>query len=154
MPRCDECGEAFDTERGVWIHSAVEHDEMEDWEGGSNWQKTVDVLGNSRYAFFLGFLAGMVVVTMLAFSSASPVQGDATDVGRTVLHHYEERAPPGVTYTLGAVEEHPSGTYAVTLRVASGAVQDNRTVYATRDGQHVFESPPVELEQDISALGG
>lgn len=151
MPRCDECGREYDTERGVSIHRTVEHDDdLEEWEGDAD--TVLATIHNPRYMFFFGFLVGLVVIGMVVFSSAPSFQGEPEEIGRNTVAHYERTAPPGVTYDLMTVEEHDSGLYAVTLQVTSGNTASNQTVYASPDGGYLFESSPVTTSTDISAF--
>ncbi|MDY6766310.1 MAG: hypothetical protein SVW77_02990 [Candidatus Nanohaloarchaea archaeon] len=151
MARCDECGREYETERGVSIHRAVEHDE--ELETVDDTGVLVAAARDPRYTFFFGLLAGLIILGATAFSTPSTFQGPPENIGQNTLTHYEEKAPPGVEYNLVGVEQHDSGLYAVTLQVVSGRTASNQTVYASPDGKYVFESPPAAIRQDIGALG-
>ncbi|MDY6761428.1 MAG: hypothetical protein SVY41_00095 [Candidatus Nanohaloarchaea archaeon] len=151
MARCEECGRTYDTERGLSIHRAVEHDEELD-TGADVGDTLHTALRSPRHMFFFGFLAGLVVIGAAVFSSTSTFQGDPQKIGENTLTHYQEKAPPGVSYRLVGVEQHRSGLYAVTLQVTSGTTASNQTVYASPDGGFLFESSPVSVRQDIGAF--
>ncbi len=153
MATCEDCGETFDTEERLWIHRTIEHDDVEEWEGGSRWDTLLDAITMPRYAFVLGILVGAVLVASITVSSPSSLQGDPDRIGTQTVSHYRQIAPPGVEYSLAGVEGHGSGTYAVTLQVQRGSVASNETVYVSPGGDYVFEASPTEMTAAISALG-
>lgn len=154
MATCQDCGREFDTERGLQIHRTIEHDEEMEGveEDGRDWN-VFTVWKRPRYAFILGLLAGAVLVVSVVLSTPSTFQDRPDRIGERIVNHYRKIAPPTIEYALVGVEEHASGTYAVTLQVTSGAVTSNQTVYVTAGGDYVFESPPAEVQADVSALG-
>ncbi|MFB6294625.1 MAG: hypothetical protein ABEI97_02605 [Candidatus Nanohaloarchaea archaeon] len=153
MARCEECGAEYETERGVSIHRTVEHDaDLEDVDAAGTGEPLLTVLQNPRYAFFLGLLAGIIIVGVFLLSPSSTFQAGAAEIGQNTLTHYQEKAPPGVSYRLMEVEQHDSGLYAVTLQVTSGTTASNQTVYASPDGGYVFESAPTAVTQDLGAF--
>lgn len=156
---CPECGEAFDTERGLEIHERIDHQDITIEETPSSGD---DIVGkvlhawrhSPKFSFLVGALVGIVLVGTIVLTTPDAFQPDGTgQVGERVVNHYSSRAPAGVSYELADVRQEDSGIYTVILEVTSAGTTYREAVYVTPDGSQVFESPPSRLRADISSFG-
>ncbi|MDY6776674.1 MAG: hypothetical protein SVQ76_01050 [Candidatus Nanohaloarchaea archaeon] len=157
MVVCPECGEEFDSEKGLEIHETVEHEEIEIEDGEGERGLLDDVIEfwrNPRNALVIGILLGVLLSGTLVLSSPDTFTPEEHpgQVGEMVLNHYRKAAPPAVNYELLGVEGAAGDVYAVKLKVERGTLSSNETVYVAGNGRLLFEHPPVELEADLSTL--
>lgn len=156
---CRECGETFDTDRGLEIHERIDHQDLEiEQETTSDDDLPAKVIAlwkrSPKFSFLVGALVGIVLVGTVVLSAPDAFPpDDGEQVGDRVVNHYTARAPAGVSYDLVGVERRDSGMYAVTVRVTNGERSYSETVHVTPDGTRVFESPPRRLRPDISSFG-
>ncbi len=147
---CDECGDTFETEKGLAMHREVEHGAAADPDIGD---KLLAAIREPRVAFLTGIVIGTALVGMLLLSPPAAIQRVASgDIGAKVVSHYGARAPPGVSYEVVAVETTDFGMHAVTLDMERGSRTDTATVYVSPDGSRVFTERPDRVRADISAL--
>lgn len=154
---CPECGEAFDTERGLEIHERIDHKDIAIEEEPASDDIVGQVISawqhSPKFAFLVGALVGVVLAGTIVLSAPDAFQpDDAGQVGERVVNHYSSRAPAGVSYELADVRQEDSGIYAVTVDVTSAGTTYSETVYVTPDGSQVFETPPTRLRADISSF--
>lgn len=151
---CEECGEAFETERTLDMHQQIEHQdkELDEIKPQGVGEAVVEFWREPHVTLLIGVVLGIIAAgSVLLTTGGSGPEVTASGVGEKVVSNYQDVAPPGVEYELVDTERQDSGMYAVTVRVQGGAETSETVVYVSPDGRWAFTDTPRRLKTDLAS---